>query len=128
MAPEILARLPFRALYSKLQGQPAVLRIRSLVSQGAAMPLEEQRSKTESMINEAIQRMQGWRDRTVLLQCLNSVVPMEGNLTGCNCRTYLYLFVTSMRPSWTFLFRLLALLVSFIQTNNVRAGWRKKQG
>lgn len=109
MAPEILARLPFRALYSKLQGQPAVLRIRSLVSQGAAMPLEEQRSKTESMINEAIQRMQGWRDRTVLLQCLNSVVPMEGNLTGCNCRTFLYLFVTSMGPSWTFSFRLLAL-------------------
>ncbi len=119
LAPEIPARLPFRSLYSKLQGQPAVLEIYSLVSQGistfnqpfnflggktpaapAAMPLEEQRSKTESMINQAIQQMQGWRDRTVLLQCLNSVVPMEGNLTDAIVKP----FVTSMGPS-----RLLAL-------------------
>lgn len=98
MQPDVRARLPFQTLSSKLQGQMPVMEIHSLVSKGittrtfgfqpfgapaAAMPLEDQRRKTQQTVDRAIEKVQGWRDRAALMQCLNSVVPMESNLGIC---------------------------------------------
>lgn len=102
MQPDVHARLPFQTLSSKLRGQMPVMEIHSLVSKGittrtfgfrrfgapapapaAAMPLEDQRRKTQQTVDEAIGQVQGWRDRAALMQCLNSVVPMESNLEIC---------------------------------------------
>eukprot|EP00438_Fugacium_kawagutii_P031857 Skav224110 [mRNA] locus=scaffold2427:47497:58242:+ [translate_table: standard] len=99
MQPDVLARLPFQTLSFKLQGQMPVMEIHSLVSKGITtrafrpfgapavamppMPLEDQRRNTQQTVDEAIERVQGWRDRAALMQCLNSVVPMESNLGIC---------------------------------------------
>eukprot|EP00435_Cladocopium_sp_Y103_P010627 s5657_g2.t1 len=90
VAPDERARLPFQALCLKLAGQMPVMQIRSLVSKGvippvlvfgpaapAPVPLEELRQKTQETVTGALQQIQGWRDRAELMQCLNSVVPLE---------------------------------------------------
>ena len=90
VAPDVRARLPFQALCLKLAGQMPVMLIRSLVSKGvippemcfgpaapAPMSLEELCQKTQETVTGALQQIQGWRDRAELMQCLNSVVPLE---------------------------------------------------
>jgi hypothetical protein len=90
VAPDVRARLPFQALCLKLAGQMPVMLIRSLVSKGvippemgfgpaapAPMSLEELRQKTQETVTGALQQIQGWRDRAELMQCLNSVIPLE---------------------------------------------------
>ena len=90
VAPDLRARLPFQALSFKLAGQMPVMQIRSLVSKGVISPemvfgpaapaplsLEELRHKTQETVTGALQQIQGWRDRAELMQCLNSVVPLE---------------------------------------------------